>query len=234
MSDNLVPYSSRKTVSPWSKALFHPGTLVLAAGAVACLIFKLMIIGLGLIVIWFGVVLVIALTGSSPIATKRNALSNLSFKHRPSADEAIKVLEEVERVISSAPVAYQSNFGGISLEVGGLVDKLIGLYSLIEGMSRYRSRASRDVGAHDSDSVYVRSEEALQKMEDEAARTLALLHDVQGRLLMILANATGEGEDSPASRAGRLSSELASQAKALDEARAYIDGDWQLDEKPKA
>ena len=126
------------------------------------------------------------------------------------------------------------NFSGVSLEVGGLVDKLLNLYPILEGLNRYRQRASGDVGVTEQDSVYTRAQEATKRLEAETAQTLALLHDVQGRLLMILASATGEGEDSPASRAGKLSSELAGQAKALDEARAFLEGDWQLDEKPQA
>lgn len=234
MSNGLVPYSAPGKVSPWGKALVHPATLAVAVAAIVVGAFWLVPLAIGFGVLWLILIIVMGTTGSSVGAQRRFLINKLSFKHRPPAQEAVRVLEEVEAAIASAPAAYRMNFSGVSLEVGGLVDKLLNLYPILEGLNRYRQRASGDVGVTEQDSVYTRAQEATKRLEAETAQTLALLHDVQGRLLMILASATGEGEDSPASRAGKLSSELAGQAKALDEARAFLEGDWQLDEKPQA
>jgi hypothetical protein len=235
MSNGLVPYSAPGKVSPWGKALVHPATLAVAVAAILVGAFWVTMapLAIGLGVLWLILIIVMGTTGSSVGAQRRALINKLSFKHRPPAQEAVRVLEEVETAIAAAPAAYRMNFSGLSLEVSGLVDKLLNLYPILEGLTRYRARASSDVGISDQDSVYTRSQEAAKRLEDETARTLALLHDVQGRLLMILASASGEGEDSPASRAGKLSGELAGQAKALDEARAFLEGDWNLDEKPQ-
>jgi hypothetical protein len=234
MSNGLVPYSAPGKVSPWGKALLHPATLAVAVAAIVVGAFWLVPLAIGFGVLWLILVIVMGTTGSSVSAQRHFLINKLSFKHRPPAEEAVRVLEEVEAAIASAPAAYRMNFSGVSLEVNGLVDKLLNLYPILEGLNRYRQRASGDVGVTDQDSVYTRSQEAAKRLEEETAQTLALLHDVQGRLLMILASASGEGEDSPAARAGKLSTELAGQAKALDEARAFLEGDWQLDEKPQA
>lgn len=172
-----------------------------------------------LLSLWLGRVISYLSLYSSCLYKKANMISDLPKDLKDKAAEAIKIIDQVQRSVSKAPMEYRRETPGLLHQVEQLLDKLLLTYHIIARLQDYRRQAAKDAQARIADSAFSHSSEVLEKMFRKANRILGLLHEMQGWVLIMVAGDyyADEADTSPVQRVKKITQELALHAAALDE-----------------